>query len=229
MQIDSNTRDITYSDSGVVSYLIDGYEQTFSPESIKDFTPELLEKIKTNPTYKYPSSVIVDAGKPFAKVITGIDYYFVVALDAKKAESYKVDDIVTVRIIDIDKEQEGMVYYKSNEQNGKTIVAIKVSELLNDLAGLRVANIDLIKSSYSGLKVPINSLVSLDGNGAKAKIMAVKASITKLIDVDIKVKNDDFAIIDNPDVLSGSGINLYDNFIQNPGTVKEGQMIYDND
>jgi len=55
---------------------------------------------------------------------------------------------------------------------------------------LRVINVDLIKSRYEGLIVPVKSLVNIDMNTMRAEIALVKARRATFVPVKIVGKND---------------------------------------
>jgi len=89
---------------------------------------------------------------------------------------------------------------------------------LSDTAGLRVINVDLIKSRYEGLIVPVKSLVNIDMNTMRAEIALVKARRATFVPVKIVGKNDNFAVIDNVEDYKDGGVSLYSSYIINPKT-----------
>jgi len=50
------------------------------------------------------------------------------------------------------------------------VIAVRTDKALSDTAGLRVINVDLIKSRYEGLIVPVKSLVNIDMNTMRAEL-----------------------------------------------------------
>jgi hypothetical protein len=226
-QIDSNTKEIRTKTPGIISFNIDQYEEILTPDAISEFTPDLLKRVNPgNPVSVTEKNNEVGVDKPFAKIIKGNDYFVVTALDARDAERFNEDDIISMRIGDIGKKiSECEVYYKSPDIDGKNIIAIKTDRHLNNTTDLRKVNVDLIKSSYEGLKIPLRSLRAPDFNTMKAEVVLVRANVATIVEVDIMGKNGEFAIIKNPDNEYGKVVNLYDYFVINPDNIEEGQII----
>lgn len=224
-RINANTQDITTSISGVISYMIDGYEDFLTPEGISELSLKDIENIEAKGVQKDIEEIGVEAGKPFAKVITDIEYFLIMTLDAKSAKEYKVDDDIKIRLSEFDKVITGDVFYRSNNMEGKNILSVKVSNALSETAALRELNIDLIKSQYSGLKVPLRSLRNLDMKNKTAEICLVKANRARFVKVEVVGKNEEFAIIENIDSTKGYSVSLYSSYIVNPVNIEEGQTI----
>ncbi|ABN52028.1 MAG TPA: hypothetical protein DEF39_05725 [Hungateiclostridium thermocellum] len=223
--INANKRNIVSNLSGIVSYVIDGYEEILNPEKIPEITPEMLGMIKVVENRKKTDDLSTQYNKPFVKVIGGIDYYIVFVLDREKADDFKVDNYLRVRINDIGRVVDGTIAYKSNEMDGKFVIAVRTDKALSDTAGLRVINVDLIKSRYEGLIVPVKSLVNIDMNTMRAEIALVKARRATFVPVKIVGKNDNFAVIDNVEDYKDGGVSLYSSYIINPKNIEEGQVI----
>lgn len=224
-RINANTKDINASLSGVVSYMVDGYENVLTPERISELSIKDLENVQVKGTQKDIEELGVEASSPFAKVITDVEYYLLMTIDSKRVDGFKVDDKLDIRLNEFDKVINGDVYYRSNSQNGKCLLAVKVSKALSETAALRKVNIDLIKSRYSGLKVPLRSLRNIDTKNRVAELCLVKAERARFVKVKIVGKNDEYAIIENVVTPKEYSVNLYSSYILNPVNIDEGQII----
>lgn len=224
-RINANTNDIKTNSSGVVSYMIDGYENFLTPDRISELSVKELEDIQVRGIQKDIEEIGIEANSPFAKVITDVEYYLLMAIDSKRVDGFKVDDKIDIRLNEFDKVIQGEVYYRSNNENGKCLIAVKVSKALSETAALRKVNIDLIKSRYSGLKVPLRSLRNIDTKNRVAEICLVKAERARFVKVKIIGKNDEYAIIENVDSPKEYSLNLYSSYILNPVNIDEGQII----
>lgn len=224
-QIQANTREIITSTSGIISYFIDGYEGVLTPASIKNLTPKTLEGIKPDKPSQTLNNERVEVNKPFAKVIRNTESYMVLSLDSQKAQLYGVDDSINIRINDIAKIVNGTVDYKSEPMDGKYIIKIKIDKGISETTHLRKINVDLIRSSYTGLKVPLKSLINPDFENKTAKVVISKANCAKIIDVRILGRDNDYAVIKDLKPSNDKGISLYDIFVLNPENIQEGQLI----
>lgn len=225
-QINSNTKKITSASSGIVSYAIDGYEDILTPKNIRDLTYKDLEGLNIKEFGKTVSIKSVEVDKPFAKVIKDFEAYFVMAIDSDKADRYKVGDTIQeIRINQISKTVDGEVDFKSSAEDGKCIISVRTDKGIGETANLRKANIDLVKTSYKGLKVPLKSLFDINEEEMKAKIILNKANYASVREVQIVGKNEEFAIVQSLPDTGKSGISLYDTYVLNPQNIQEGQMI----
>lgn len=224
-QVNLNTRDVISETPGIISYTIDNYESVLTPKAIDKLTPKFLETIKiTTPTDIKNNDV--NAEKAFARIIKGNEYYIVVVLDSDKAESFNKGDKLSIRINEIGKKlDECYISYKSEEIDKKNIIAIKIDRYMNETSHLRKINIDLIQNFHQGLKVPLKSLKYVDEESGKARIVMVESNYAITREVVITGKNNEFAIINNPEDSPKKHLSLYDTYIINPENIEEGQII----
>jgi len=223
-RINSSSREVTSDISGIISYTIDEYESLLRPNAIQELTPTFLESVVNKQVKQSENSMVIEKGQPFAKVIKDFEYYIVACIEPEDAEFFTVNKRINLRINDINKVINGYVTYKSVEIEGKYIIAIKVDKALSETSSLRKLNIDLIKSSYTGLKVPVKSLMEIDALGQNAKIVTVDAFSAKIVDVKIVGRNDEYAIIDNPEGVTNN-VSLYKTYVLKPDNVQEGQIV----
>lgn len=222
-KLNDNIKEIRTKSSGVISYAIDGYETILTPDIIRNITPDELDKITTKETNRDFNVIDVVKGKPVAKLVKDLDSHLVAAVDEKNAEALKLDKTVKLRINETGLDIDAHIIYSSDLINGKRIVAFKFDTGLNETVGLRRVNVDVILSSYTGLKVPYSSLRDIDLKNMTASITLVKGQIATIKKVKIVGMNEDAVIIDN---LGGeNSIALYNTYILNPKNIQEGQTI----
>ncbi|NSW90346.1 MAG: hypothetical protein HPY74_06660 [Firmicutes bacterium] len=210
--------------SGIVSYIVDGYESILKPQAIGQLTPEVFESILTEKTVERDiSDRKVEADKPFAKVINDFQYQIVVCLKSEQNTLLEKGKKLLIRINDINRKMTGTVEFVSKEQDGKQIIAIRADKYTGEIAGLRRVNIDLVKSSYEGLTVPLKSLRNVDLNMNTAEIVILKGDIASVREVKIIGRNNEYAVVEAMD--RSKGIYLYDTYILNPHNIQDGQVI----
>ena len=222
-QLNSNISEIKTNYAGLVSYAIDGYESLLTPNYITNATVSDLEKIEARNTNRDYQITQAKKGQPIAKIIKDLENYIMCAIDEKLANQLMVDDRVTLRINDNGINFKASVFYSSNVMDGKRVVAFKYDTKLNETVGLRKANIDLVKSSYEGMKVPYSSLKNIDMESKTAEIVLVKNSLAVTRQVSIIGANSEAVIIDS--IPGENTIALYNTYVLNPKNVQEGQRI----
>ncbi|HPD01162.1 MAG TPA: HlyD family efflux transporter periplasmic adaptor subunit [Acetivibrio sp.] len=230
--INQNKSNIVSDIPGIISYVVDGCESFLNQNAISSLTSKDIKSIKPQNPVKKMDDLGVEFNKPVVKVISGIDYYIVFAVDKKEAEGFKVEDSWNLRINDINRTIDGTVMYKSDETDGKVVIAVRTDKAMSDTAALRNINVDLIKNRYSGLVVPLKCLIDIDMTKMTAKIGLVRAQRAEFVPVKIVGINNEFAIIDNVDSSYYTGdnssrttISLYSSYIVNPKNIEEGQIV----
>ncbi len=225
-KISSNTKNLYSTGSGIVSYNLDGYEDILKISGIRNLSVKDIEEIKIDNGGSSNRILDIQIDKPFAKIIKDFEANLVFVLEEGMYERYKVDDFIQeIRISQLGKTINGTVDYKSNTEDGKFITAIKVDKGISETSGLRKINVDIIKNSYNGLKVPLKSLMEIDETEMKAKIVLSKGNYASIREVKIKGRDDEFAIIESLAQPGISGVSLYDTYVLNPLNIKEGQVI----
>lgn len=229
--INANKKEVISAEAGLISFSIDGYESILRPENIESLTPQMLEEIKIKQRGKIVNNLSVHAGKPFAKVIRGLDCQIAVVLDEGKLSDVKKGDRVIVRVNELGRNVKGRVSYRSQSFDDKYILAININEAINETTHIRRANVDIIRCTndeegiYRGLKVPMSSLIDVDIKEGAARIVLVKANRASIRDVEIIMHDAEYAIIKSPDKTQSGTVNLYDSYVVNPENIQEGQVI----
>lgn len=222
-RINSNTKQIISDFSGIISYVIDGYEQVLTPKTVKGLTPKKVEDIKAG-TDVSPDDNRAHANKPFAKVIRGSEIYMAAVLEQADAEKYKPGGEISVRINDTGLETKATVVGISETVDGKCVMTVKTNRGVDELSSMRRVNADFILDSDEGLKVPLKSLRKIDEDGT-AEIMLIKANMAAARRVVIECRDEEYAIIKTPAREVKKTVSLYDTYILNPDNVKEGEII----
>ncbi len=224
-KININTVQIVANESGIVSYVIDGYEKVLRPDMIKTLTPAQFDKCMSNYGKQQENDGMAHAGKPLAKIIKGTDIFMAVAVNADNPIKWKVNGKVKLRLIDQNLEADGTIEYMSKPDNGRYIVFIRTSRGMDVLSSLRVVNADVINNTEDGLKVPVKCLMNINKDGTKAEIMLIKANVAALRKVNLICRDKEYAIIRTPEKEFKKTVNLYDTYIINPEKVKEGDIV----
>lgn len=224
-QIKSNTSQVTSKYSGIISYVIDGYENVLKTKSLDKITPELYNKIMDKSKAGKTEYGNMEAGKPFIKVIKGNTYTIATLIDKQKAVAYKAGDPINVRINDIGAVVPGKIAGVYPKSSNEYLLAVTLDRYSEQLSTFRKVNVDLIKKSQEGLKVPLKCLFSPDKKWEKAKIMLIKANCAAERDVLVLCKDEEYAIIMSPEEEVKNKVSLYDIYILNPENVEEGQII----
>lgn len=171
--------------SGIVSYRVDGLEETLTPEKFNDINEKLLNSLDIK------TGEIISTSDECGKVIDNFKCYVVVTLNSKQAMEAKVNDSLKLRISN---EETKAKIVQMNEENNKRTIIFQINKMTEDLIKHRKVLVDVIWWNDSGLKVP-NSTLTKEGN--LYYVVRNKAGVQNKILVKIIKQTENYSIIDS--------------------------------
>ena len=219
-QLNSGAEYIKAPESGIVSYKVDGLEETLTPDNFSTLSKEFLEKLNLK------TGQIIATNDECGKVINNFKCYIATISDSKQAKEAKVGDSVKVMLSN-NKTIEANI---SQENDDEMLLVLEINKQIEELTNYRKISFNLIWWSYSGLKVPNSAIVEQDGLNYVVRNRA--GYLTKILE-NVKKQNDKYSIIKNytTDELKNLGfssteinkmkkISIYDELIVNPDLSK---------
>ncbi len=214
-----NMKNLVNDTSGVISYVVDGFESELNSTMIDSISPETFADIARR----------IDDGKAVpatdcAKLITGVNYYLMFTTKYDNISGIGSGSTLDVRINE--KNMIVSMEVHSITLSGKdALVVLKANQALSELTQLRKADIDIITAQVSGIKVPKKALMNVNYIENTGKIALVQSGYVYYADVHIMYMNGDYAIIENryPDGMITFSIN--DFIVIDPTKISEGQVV----
>lgn len=228
-ELNSGAEYIKSNRSGIVSYRVDGLEETLTPNNLESLTDEYLNNLNLK------TGKIIATNEECGKIIDNFTCYIATISNSEQAKTAEIGDKVKVRLSN-NSEIDAKIKYVKNE-NDKYLIVLELNNGINELINYRKISFDLIWLSYSGLKVPNQAIVEEDGlkyvvrkrAGYLSKVLVKVASNKK----GKEAINDKYTIIENytvedlekigysnKKINSYKGIALYDEVILNPDLSK---------
>lgn len=215
----TNGAEYVYSNiSGVVSYRIDGLEETLKVDELDKLTVKGLKDLNLT------TGQIVSKNPNEAKVINNFECYIAVGFNKEILDSIKLEQKATLRLAS--QEEIRAEVYKINEDGNQVLVIFKITDGVENLINYRKISLDVIWWSYTGLMTPKSSILYENG---LSYVLRKKNGNTEKILVKILKENDNYCIIGNYDseelvnlgyttkeINSIKTIKLYDEIIVNP-------------
>ena len=228
-----NKNNIKYftTDSGIVSYLIDGYENIYLAKDFENYTYENLNLdaiIETNITDKE-----VDIGSAVFKMIDNFQWFIALKIDnIKDVIEYEVNQNITIQFENDPKELIATII-AINTSNDKAVIIVKLKDFLHDYYPLRFPKVDIIKYKKQALKIPNKVIIEKDGQ--KGVFIREINGIVKFRPISIISEGKDYTFIDKGDSkgqisLPGQEdtiktVSLYDEIFSRTSNIKEGQIL----
>ena len=217
-QLNSGSEYMKAANSGVVSYKVDGLEETLNVNSLDNITEEYLNKLNLKAGQIVPSST------EYGKVVN--NYYCYIATVFKKEDTEQLDEGKNIKVRLTNGDEITAKVFKIKEENNKNIVILKITKDVEELIEYRKINFDLIYWSYSGLKVPNSSIIKENDLNY---VIRVRAGYKDKILVKVSKSNENYSIIEDytieelkemgwssSDIVNNKSIGIYDEVMVNP-------------
>lgn len=191
-QLNEGSEYLTAPKSGVVSYRVDGLEETLIPNNFGALNKSMLEGLELK------TGQIVSTNEESGKIIDNFYCYIATILknDILESEQVKVGNTVKIRLSN-SKEVETEITYISKENEEESLVIFKLEKYVEELINYRKISFDIIWWSVTGLKIP-NEAIQYE-NEDLAYIIKKGVGYTDKIYVKVLKQSEKYSIIENYD------------------------------
>ena len=218
-ELNSGAEYVTAPTSGIVSYRVDGLEDTLRPDNFESLSKEYLESLDLK------TGKIVATSEECGKVINNFVCYIATVTSSEEAKQAQVGDKVTVRLSN-NSEVEAEITNIITDESEDIVIILKLNEQIEELTNYRKITFSLIWWSASGLKVPNQAIVNQDGLDYVVRSRA--GYLSKLL-VKVKRTGDNYSIVDSytteelrelgftdEEIADYKSISLYDEIVLKP-------------
>ena len=222
-ELNSGAEYITAPESGIVSYKVDGLEETLTPENFSTLSKEYLESLNLK------TGKIIATSDESGKIINNFECYIATISDSEEAKNAKIGDDVKIRLSN-NAEINAEIVYLSQENENENLLVLEIDEQIEELTNYRKISFDLIWWSYSGLRVPNQAIVEQDG---LHYVVRNRAGYLSKILVNVKMQNEKYAIVSNYEteelqelgltdtqIANNKSLYMYDEILLNPDLSK---------
>lgn len=222
-ELNSGAEYIKAPKSGIISYRVDGFEDKLTTTDFSTISKNYLESLDLK------TGKLVATSSECGKIIDNFTCYIATISTSEKAKEAKIGDDVKVRLPN-NTEILSEITYISKENEDEVLLILKIDNQVGELINYRKLSFDLIWWSYSGLKVPNQSIVNVDGLNY---IVRSRAGYLSKVLVKVEKQNDKYSIVTNYDtdelkelgytnkeINSLKKISLYDEVLLNPNLDK---------
>ena len=222
-QLNSGAEYIKAPESGIVSYKVDGLEETLTPNNFSTLNKEFLEKLNLK------TGQLIATNDECGKIIDSSKCYIATISDSEESKKAQINDKVQIRLSNT-KILDAKINYISQENENDTLIILEIDKQISELANYRKISFDLIWWSDSGLKVPNQAIV--EENGLNYVVRNREGYLNKIL-VKVTRKNEKYSIVTNYDteelqnmgytsneIINMKKISIYDELILNPDLSK---------
>lgn len=206
----STYKKVTTTDSGIITYYKDGYENF----DIHNFKASDINKSNYKKT-TLKTGEIINSGDPVYKLITSENWYLIAELSDKQVKELSDQDTVTVNIHNSSKNI--TCNFELTKQNNKNFIIISLNQQMVNYINDRFIDIVIIQDQNNGLKIPNTSITkksvykipidylsqgsdSTSNNLLNIKVLDDKGEVTlKQVSPDIYKTDDEYCYVDPND------------------------------
>ena len=212
-ELNSGAEYITAPESGIVSYKVDGLEETLTKDNFSTLTKEYLENLNLK------TGKIIATSDECGKIINNFECYIATISSSQEAKNAKIGDDVKIRLSN-NTEIDAEIAYISQENEEENLIVLQIDKQIEELTNYRKISFDLIWWSYSGLKVPNQAII--EQNGLHYVVRNRAGYLTKIL-VNVEKQNEKYSIVSNYTTEELKELGLTDSQIANNKTL----YVYD--
>lgn len=140
---------------GIVSYRVDGLEETLLPQNFANLSTEYLEGLNLT------TGQIVTTSDEKGKIIDNFECYIAVSTNTEDAKNAEIGDKLKIKLASNQEIPAEIEYIKQEEKN--TVIVLKISQGVEYLSNYRKISLDIIWWEKAGLRVPNTSIIYENG------------------------------------------------------------------
>ncbi|MBE7027074.1 MAG: hypothetical protein E7410_05920 [Ruminococcaceae bacterium] len=218
-RIDSSKKDIYSTGAGVYISGVDGCENFLTPDavmnmSIEEFNSLSLPK-RAEPKDKY------EAGEEVCKTVDNGIWYVAACIKKDELGDMEKGDYVSVRIPELDTDKvDARVEFVSEQEGEYALVLISSKHYIKNVYSERCVNLDIIKNTYYGLKIPVSAIRVED---EQTGVFVNTDGVARFRKIDILYKNDEYAVVEKS--AKEGYLRLYDPVITNGSGIEVGKLV----
>ena len=186
-QLTNNSEYIQAEIGGIISYRIDGLEETMKCDDFSYLNEQFFKKIDVQ------AGQIVAASAEKGKIVDNFKCNVACMLESEEALNSEVGKFVKLRL-QTSEEISAKIVYKSNESANKVILVFEIDEEVAELIKYRKISFDVIWWSATGLKIP-NSAIKYEGDFSY--VIRNRAGLKEKIIIKVLRKNEKYSIVEN--------------------------------
>lgn len=215
-ELNSNSEYIYAPKSGIMSYRIDGLEDTLTTNDLSKYNKSFLDKLNLK------TGQIISTSTEQGKIVNNFECYIACTSKSNEAKNAKIGDKVKIVLPNL-REIDAKVNTIINEDNDEVTIIFEFDECISDLLSYRKISFDIIWWEAEGFKVPNSAIIN--ENNLNYVIRTKNGYLTKVL-VKIGKQTENYSIVKNyssseikelnVDKNAKTTITLYDEILLKP-------------
>ena len=186
-ELNSNSEYIYAPKSGIMSYRIDGLEDTLTTNDLSKYNKFFLEKLSLK------TGQIISTSTEQGKIVNNFECYIACTSKTKEAKNAKIGDKVKLTLTN-SREIDAKVNTIINEGNDEVTVIFEFDQCIADLLSYRKISFDIVWWETEGFKVPNSAIIN--ENNLNYVIRTKNGYLTKVL-VKLGKQTENYSIVKN--------------------------------
>lgn len=182
-----NSGYVNATESGVVSYRVDNFEELLKTDDFSYVNKELIDSINSK------VGEIIATSEDKGKIINNFESYIAVNLSSNEAKMTKIGKSVKIQLSNIEKIGATVEAIKVESDDSRTIT-FKITQKIEELIKYRKIPITIVWWEENGFKLP-NLSIKIEDN--EAYVMRNRNGYKDKILVKVVQQNENYSIIEN--------------------------------
>lgn len=140
---------------GIVSYRVDGLEETLTPQNFESLSTEMLTNLDLI------TGQIVTTSEETGKIINNFECYIAVSTNTNEAKNASVGDNAKIRLATNEEIPVEIEYIK--DEGDTRLIVLKMTQGIEYLTNYRKISLEIIWWEREGLRVPNSSIIYENG------------------------------------------------------------------
>ena len=218
-RLNADAEYIVASEPGIVSYRVDGLEETLKTDNFANLDKEFLENLNIK------TGQIVASSEEVGKIINNFQCYIIFNSSSNEAKDTKIGNTIKIRLQNADIVN-ASVENIIEETDGSRTITIKITDNVEKIIAYRKISFDIIWWDADGFRIPNDAIK--EENGLSYVVRNRNGYYNKML-VKILKQNDEYCIVrqykseelkelgfSNTQIYNMKNITLYDEIVINP-------------
>lgn len=184
-QLNTESIELKATESGMVSYRVDGLEEILKIDDFSYLNKDFLEGLNLK------TGQIIASNEKTVKIIDNFEGYIAVVLNSNQAKDARIGDKVNLILSNM-KEIKATVSYINVENDDSRTIVFKITKGIEELIKYRKISLDVEWWSYEGWRVPNSSILVENG---KEYVVRNRAGYLDKILIKILRQNENYSIV----------------------------------
>ncbi len=209
-ELNSGSEYITSPISGIISYRVDGLEETLTPDGFAKYDKNFLSKLNLK------TGQIISTSNETGKIVNNFICYIACTSRTPEANSANLGDKVSI-LLPSGKVVQATIEYITRENDSEVTLIFSFTQGIEELLLYRKIIFNIIWWDSSGFKVP-NSAIITENN--LNYVIRTKAGYLEKVLIKLVKQEDDYSIVTNYSTSEIDELEISEN-------IKNGIMLYD--